>query len=99
MMPRRRLGRQDPVRSEQVPVQVQLIFGHVVDLGDHPGPVELDQGADQWAEPQQLIARAGQQIDGGPRGPWRRSRAGENDSRGPQRWYKNGNTAWADPTA
>jgi hypothetical protein len=36
----------------------------------------------------------------GPRGPWRRSRATENDSRGPHlAWYKNGSGVWEDPSA
>jgi hypothetical protein len=52
-----------------VTVQVQFGAGHAVDLGDHPGPVHLDQGTDQRAEPQQLITRAGQQVDGRAAGP------------------------------
>src|SRR5258706_4171249 len=36
----------------------------------------------------------------GPRGPWRRNRARENDSRGPQlSSYRKGNTVSVDPTA
>ena len=54
---------EDPVRAEQVTVQAQLGGGHLVDLGDHPGPVQLDQGADEWPEPDELIAGAGQQPD------------------------------------
>ena len=50
-------------------MQVQLISGHAVDLGDHPGPVQFEQGADQRAEPQELIARARQQVDGGAARP------------------------------
>ncbi len=37
-----RLRRDDPGGSEQVTVQVRLGSGHVVDLRDHPGPVQLD---------------------------------------------------------
>lgn len=42
-----RFGRNDPVRSEQVTMQVPLGGGHIVDLRDHPGPVQLDQGTYQ----------------------------------------------------
>jgi len=51
-----------------VTVQVQFGGGHLVELGDHPGPVQLDQGPDQRAEPEEFIARTGQQPDGGPTG-------------------------------
>lgn len=81
-------------------MQVQLSAGPAVDLGDHHGPVHLDQGADQRAEPQQFITGTGQQVDDGAAGPVTAQPGGENDSRDPQlSSYKNGNTAWADPAA
>ncbi len=46
-----------PVRSEQVTVQIQLSLGDAVDLGDHPRPVHLDQGTDERTKPDQFIAR------------------------------------------
>ena len=49
-------------------VQVQFGRGHPVDLRDHPGPVQLDQRADQRPEPDEFIARSGKQPDGGPAG-------------------------------
>ena len=45
-------------------VQVQFDGGHLVDLRDHPGPVQLDQGPDQRPQPQEFIAGAGKQPDG-----------------------------------
>lgn len=61
-------GRKHPVGSEQVTVQVQFGSGHPVELRDHPGPMQLDQRADQRPEPDEFIARAGKQPDGGPAG-------------------------------
>ena len=65
-------------------VQVQFGRGHPVDLRDHPGPVQLDQRADQRPEPDEFIARPGKQPDGEPTGTVAASRASEKDSRGPQ---------------
>ena len=49
-------------------MQVQCGGGHLVDLGDHPGPVQLNQGADQGPEPDEFIAGAGKQPDRGAPG-------------------------------
>jgi hypothetical protein len=42
-----------PVRPEQVTVQIQLNLRHAVDLCDHPRPVQLDQRTHERAEPDQ----------------------------------------------
>jgi hypothetical protein len=64
MRSRSALGRRTRSRSEQVAVQVQFGGGYLVELRDHPGPVQLDQGPDERPEPEQFIASAGQQPDG-----------------------------------
>jgi hypothetical protein len=53
------LGGNQPVSSEQVTVESQLSLRHSVDLCDHSRPVDLDQGTDQGAKPDQFVAGAG----------------------------------------
>jgi hypothetical protein len=48
-----------PLRAEQVPPQSLLLDVDVVDPGDHPRPVELDQRAQERGETKQVIAGAG----------------------------------------
>ena len=52
------LGRGQPVPSEKVAVQVLLFGGDVVDRGHHPGPVQLNQRADQRRQAHEPVARA-----------------------------------------
>jgi hypothetical protein len=52
------LGGNQPVSSEQVTVEIQLGLRHSVDLCDHSRPVDLDQGTDQGAKPDQFVAGA-----------------------------------------
>jgi hypothetical protein len=51
--------RNQPVRSEQVTVEIQLGLRRAVDLCDHPRPVHLYQRTDKKAKPNQFITGAG----------------------------------------
>jgi hypothetical protein len=57
-----------PAGSEQVTVEIQLGLRHPVEIRDHSRPVDLDQGTDQGAKPDQFVASARAQPDRGTLG-------------------------------